>query len=743
MAGSISIALQGLNVAMQGFQTSSSNIANVNTPGYSRQQVELSSRAAPEQGVEILNVSRVADAFANQQLWSSTASFSSTDVYSFFAGQTDDLLANPNTNISAVTDQFFAALQAGVDDPASIPNRELILAQSEALALRFVEVDRQLRAQNQAVNTKLESTVNETNQMAGLVAQLNDKIRLSEARGEPANELRDHRDELILSISEKIGVSVQTGTGSSDINLSVGNGQPLVVGGKASQLSARQGDPDINDVDIFVSVSGKQISVSDQIRSGEVGGMLEYRNEVLIPSWNELGRLAVVFADSVNQQQAKGVDLDGNMAENWFRDPANIGDIRAYSSNAVKMSSTSDVVIRDSNLLKASDYVVKFGENGDFSVTREADGKLFTQDYFQPRTATLTSSYEDGTALQTTGELKLNLDGLDITIRSDSGVAFGKNDQVLVQPVRTGAELMSVELSSGRELAFASPVRAEAAEDNQGTVSIAGVSVNSRHQLIPVDMSPAAPDALVYFTGENSYSVFNAPIPPANFDLESATAFVFADGSSALGRSYSEGKDIQIDAVTVSATTLSDANASPVVDLTTNPVQLVFGKDSAGEATYSLYDIQDPANPVVLSLNNRYVEGEPIQLEGFEITTRGKPQPGDRIDFGFNTEAVSDNRNALQFSGLQQLKLVDGATYQDNFGRLVEQVGTKAQVANINLQANEAIMQSARSVRDGVSGVNLDEEAANLIKFQQQYQAASQVINTARSMFDTLLSSVG
>ena len=671
MAGSISIALQGLNVAMQGFQTSSSNIANVNTPGYSRQQVELSSRAAPEQGVEILNVSRVADAFANQQLWSSTASFSSTDIYSFFAGQTDDLLANPNTNISAVTDQFFAALQAGVDDPASIPNRELILAQSEALALRFVEVDRQLRAQNQAVNAKLESTVNETNQMAGLVAQLNDKIRLSEARGEPANELRDHRDELILSISEKIGVSVQTSTGSSDINLSVGNGQPLVVGGKASQLSARQGDPDINDVDIFVSVSGKQISVSDQIRSGEVGGMLEYRNEVLIPSWNELGRLAVVFADSVNQQQAKGVDLDGNMAENWFRDPANIGDIRAYSSNAVKMSSTSDVVIRDSNLLKASDYVVKFGENGDFSVTRETDGKLFTQDYFQPRTATLAAaSYEDGTALQTTDELKLNLDGLDITISSDSGVAFAKNDRILVQPVRTGAELMSVELSSGRELAFASPVRAQAAEDNTGTLTVGALTVTD----------------------------------PVLFG--------------------SQGEAVSM---------------SP-------PVQIVF--NSGG--SYDTFDIADPDNPkpyvfddLSSAANRLFKSGDTLNFNGFEVVIGGNPDPGDKASFKANSEAVSDNRNALKLSGLQQLKLVDGATYQDSFGRLVEQVGTKAQAASISLQANEAIMQSARSVRDGVSGVNLDEEAANLIKFQQQYQAASQVINTARSMFDTLLSSVG
>jgi flagellar hook-associated protein 1 FlgK len=97
----------------------------------------------------------------------------------------------------------------------------------------------------------------------------------------------------------------------------------------------------------------------------------------------------------------------------------------------------------------------------------------------------------------------------------------------------------------------------------------------------------------------------------------------------------------------------------------------------------------------------------------------------------------------LKLSNLQQELLVDGGSYQDNYGRLVERVGSKASVANINLAANETIMLSAQSVRSGISGVNLDEEAANLIKFQQQYQAASQVINTARNLFESLLASVG
>lgn len=674
MAGSMSIALQGLNVAMRGFETASSNIANVNTPGYSRQQVELSSRTAPEQGVQVLNVNRIADTFATQQLWSSQASLAASEQLSFFSGQVDNLLADPTSNISMVTDQFFSALQAGVDDPASVPNREVILAQSKSLASRFVEVDRQFLAQSQAADASLQSAVGGVNQMAGLVAKLNDEIRFAESRGEPANELKDHRDAMVLSISEKIGVSVQTTAGGGDINLFVGNGQPLVLGGSASTLEARQGDPDINDFDVVVKNGDRLISLGDEIRTGEIGGILEFKNEVLIPSWNELGRLAIVFSDSVNQQQTKGIDLNGNMAGNWFSDPARVGEVRAFSDNAVPMGGATGVIINDSGLLKASDYQVKFGDNGDFTVTRNSDGEVFTQKDFTERTAAEMTEYEEGTLSQSQGVLKLNLDGLEITLESSVlGQDFAKNDRILVQPVRSGAKQMEVALSSGRELAFASPVRVETAEDNTGTLAVGEVTITDPLQFgAPGAEVMMSPPVQIVFNSNGTYSVF---------DSDTHQPYPFLDGSSAEDR-----------------TLASD---------------------------------------------------DTLEFNGFKVVIRGNPVAGDKISFSANSDAVSDNRNALQLSGLQQQSLVDvgeggdNATYQVNYASLVAQVGTQTQVANINLQANETIMQSAQSIRDGISGVNLDEEAANLIKFQQQYQAASQVINTARSMFDTLLSSVG
>ncbi|WP_210395764.1 flagellar hook-associated protein FlgK [Motiliproteus sediminis] len=666
MSGSVSVALQGLLVAQQGFEVASQNIANVNTPGYSRQQVELSARSAPELGVQITSINRVVDQFAMQQYWSSTASFKTTEAFAQMTGQVDDLLANPITSISAAMGEFFSALQTGVDDPASIPGRELILSQMDALTRRFSEVDRQLRGLNTSVNTQLDSAVSELNSMATQVAELNKKIQLADSRGDAANELKDQRDELVLALSAKAGVSVQTGTGSTDINLYIGNGQPLVIGGNASQVQARQGDPDINNIEIDLVVGDKRIKISDQISSGEIGGMLRVKEEVLIPTWNELGRLAIVFADTMNEQQRKGLDLDGNLGSNLFNDPANLGEVRASSANNTDLATTSNVVIRDTTLLKASDYQVKFNKDGDFTVTRLSDGKIFNKADFATRSAAPGAPvYQDMTLDQNAsgGTLRLNIDGVDISLASASGGPFTDRDLMLVQPVRFGAEELEMQLTSGNELAFASPVRSTPAEDNVGLAKVDEVNVTDPLQFgLPGQTGSLNPPARILFT---------------------------------------------------------DAN------------------------TYSVYDMTDPNNPTVISAGNTYTDGAAITLNGYEVVLRGKAATGDKFDFTYNTDASGDNRNALQLSNLQQEKLVDGSSYQDNYGRMIERIGTKASVANIDLQATETVMRNAETVRNGISGVSLDEEAANIIKFQQQYQAAAQVINAARSLFDTLLSASG
>jgi len=135
----------------------------------------------------------------------------------------------------------------------------------------------------------------------------------------------------------------------------------------------------------------------------------------------------------------------------------------------------------------------------------------------------------------------------------------------------------------------------------------------------------------------------------------------------------------------------------------------------------------------------------------FQLSLSGRPQTGDTFSLSFNQSGVSDNRNALKLVDLQSKqtvgvsfdadgKVLAGASFTDGYGELVERVGTLTAQSRMDSEANSAILKQATDNRDSLSGVNLDEEAANLIKFEQYYNASAQIIQVARSMFDTLIS---
>jgi flagellar hook-associated protein 1 FlgK len=131
------------------------------------------------------------------------------------------------------------------------------------------------------------------------------------------------------------------------------------------------------------------------------------------------------------------------------------------------------------------------------------------------------------------------------------------------------------------------------------------------------------------------------------------------------------------------------------------------------------------------------------------FTIRGIPQEGDRFVIANNTSGIGDNRNLLEMTELQNSNTLLGsattaetATFQQVYGQLVSDVGSKTHHAEINATTSKALLERHTSSLSSINGVNLDEEAANLVRFQQAYQAAAQVINVAGTIFDTLLGAV-
>lgn len=647
------------------------NISNVNTPGYSRQVANLTTQT-DQRGVSVDSISRVADDFLTRQLWADTASFNRSDVYADMAGELDNLLASGNTSISTAMDNYFKALQNAVDDPTSLPNRELFVAESEALERRFNDLNTVVMRQNDAINSNLDTLSNQVSVLASDIANLNGKISYEISSGRDANELRDQRDNLVEDMSKLIDVSVLE-QGRDEYSVFISNGEPLVIGNKSNELVSITGDPDPTKKQLAVKVANNTVEISDRIGGGKLGGLLEYREEVLDPAINELGRIAIAFSETMNTQHKAGMDLDGNLGGLIFNDvnSASLMSSRlaANSNNASKLSS-GYVKIVDVAQLQASDYEITFNSSSTLEIERLSDGQRITLDNL---TKVNTPEELEGKsdayyADFSQGELQIVVDGIEINMDAQS--RFQARDRFLIQPVRTGAADFDTVVSDGRQLALASPIRISTSADNTGT-GVAEVKITD----------PAA----------------------STFQSQAETM-------------------------------------KP-------PVEIVF--NNATPSTYTVYDITDPNAPVPHELTGQgplvdqvYTPGQAIALDGYEITITNQPKAGDKFTFDYNKGGVSDNRNALLLSNLQLKDVLEGGSYQDIYGSLIERVGSKTSVAAINRTASEAVLTSTQDSKASLVGVNLDEEAAKLIQFQQAYQASAQLISTSQTLFDTLLNSV-
>lgn len=682
----LNLGNQALRSNQAALSTVGQNISNVNTPGYSRQIANFST--LPDQtGVQVDSIDRITNKFLTQQLWSDLSSYNQTSTYANMSGELDNLLATETTSVSNALDQYFSAVQNVVDDPVSIPNRELFVAQSDALVKRFNDLDAHINRQSTTINSVIDDLASQINSLATSIAETNTSIRIATSSGNSANELKDQREELTNQLSELVGIKViEQG---EQFSVFIGNGQPLVVGVAASQMQSVQGDPDSSQNELAIVVSGSKVTVSDELSGGRIGGLLQYREEALNDARDELGRIAIGFSESMNELHRAGMDLDNQLGADIFSDvnssALQSSRLTAKSDNQSKFSGGSGVEIQDISKLQASDYELTYDSDNSITLVRNSDGKQIRVNQMvevtpdDPLLTTADPGYKQAAiaAVDEEGEfflgsdgktLSFQVDGVKVTLNTDT--RFAKGDTYLIQPVRTGAEDLSLQLKDARKLALASPVRITADSDNKGS-GVATVAVTDPEKLRLSGSSELTPPVSI---------VFNAPAPP------------------------------------------SVADPTP-------------------KMTYTVYDVSDQSNPQALS-TSEYGQGATIALNGYSVEIGSEPQAGDRFSFSFNHNGVSDNRNALGLSNLQQESSLNGGNYQDLYSSLVERVGTRTATSRITVEANKAVLDSTSSAKSSVSGVNLDEEAAKLVQFQQAYQASAQLIKTSQTLFDTLLSSI-
>jgi flagellar hook-associated protein 1 FlgK len=625
------IGLTGLLTFQQSLATTSHNISNANTPGYSRQRTELDAIDGQRfgngffgRGVGVSGVTQIANRFADIQLREATTDAGRAETYEELTQRLDNLLAAQNSGLAPSLTGLFDSLQAMSADPTSTAARELVLNSADSLIGRFQFLDSEIDRLYGEANDKLRVMVADVNALAEDIASLNDDIvvAIGLSGGEPPNDLLDQRRERIKQLAEL--VSVQTlEQENGAINIFVGNGQPLVVDTDARPLTTVSDPLDPTLLQVGRDNGGGTVAVlSNQITGGELGGLLDFRRDVLPGVRNELGRVATVMADAVNAQHRRGMDVDGNLGGDFFVVPSPATFADSFNTGAASITAT----ITDYAQLEASDYRLDY-DGANFTMTRLTDGAAITA-----------------------AAGPLVMDGISVAIAG----AAAAGDTFLVRAVGRGAELIAMQISDPDRIAAAGAVAGAASLSNLG--------------------------------------------------------------------------DAQID----QPETLDPGNAALLAD-----IDIVFNEPPTS------FDIVDVATSTVLSAAVPYVANATIAVNGWSTSISGDPVGGDSFRIEANTGGVGDNRNALAMVSLQTATLLDGrSTLQEGYSTLVARVGIVARQAGFNADAQVRLREDAQDRRDRISGVNLDEEAVDLTRYQRAYQAMAQTIDTSNQIFNTLIAAI-
>lgn len=384
-SGIFGVSLLGLYAAQSAIRTTEHNIANANTPGYHRQQVNFTTPAPTYtttgffgNGVNVSSVTRVFNQFLDNELLLSQGQLARYQAYAAYAGQIDITLGDQDSGLSSALSSFFGAVNEVANDPTSLAAREAMLSTGRNLAGRLNNLAKVLDDTRKTINQEIGSIASQVNSYARQIAVLNDKIASTEAlNGQPANDLRDQREQLAAEINKLINVSVITQSDGS-YNLYVGSGQPLVVGVTANPLSAVSDPVDPLQQVLAVSIGGTAIQLDTAlVTGGRIGGLLALRDDILVPAQQDLGRIGVSLAQSFNAQHALGFDLNGAAGGDFFASAASlIRQPSAYTSNSGDEVLTATLV--DSNLLTSSEYDLIYNGAGSYTLVRLSDGASTT-----------------------------------------------------------------------------------------------------------------------------------------------------------------------------------------------------------------------------------------------------------------------------------------------------------------------------------------------------------------------------
>lgn len=685
----------GVLTQQQLLGTTSNNISNVSTNGYIRKET-LVYTSAVDWGIGSTVTRRLYDQYAQREMFRDQGNVGFYDAYSTGLSTVDKLLSGEDTSISSAMSSLFASMHTAVQNTPSAASRQELLTQFETLVDRYHTLNYNIQNELNDINSKAEDAVVTINDLVESFYNVNQKVRnLSDKslNSESGLALLDERDRLIGELSNYVDLSVTTEEDGS-YTLYLGNGQLLASGDTYAVLDihADEFDPTRREVSIIFQTPAKQeIKMDHGSWGGKLGGYLSASDEMR-QAMRDLGQTALAFADAMNEQNKGGITLENKAG----KDLITIPEVKA-SSNKVEFGMT--VVFNDGegSDIRNCDYEVSFNDGGELEIyTIDGDGNRTKLDT------------DDINVNLTGNETEIRLEGHGITLKFDHTVdemRADTGDKLIfkAQPTLNAGYNIKLNITKPEDFAFSSAVR----------VHTNGHAGNAVAELVGVYGS----DTVANSTEFGIYV-------DANGDAQ------FTDNAPNYVRFETSDANPQGEYVIYHAASF-DADGNPV-----NPVRL--GSAPAECNGQSIFAHATWDHPTVT------FEGD---FPNYDVNFTGTVQNGSSFYLELNTDGYNDNSNGNLLAQLQQENLVFSTetvrtTFTEAYADLTSAVGSTVMSATTDLKAAHAKFEQSQNLFSSAAGVNLDEEAANLIRFQQSYSACARIISASQTVFNSLLSSL-
>jgi flagellar hook-associated protein 1 len=341
---SLSIAVGALAAEQGALNVTSNNIANVNTPGYSRQVAVLNEAPSIQDagtsfggGVTLEQFQSVRDELLQLRIYEETQQQGNSQTQLNTLTQIEGLFSDPTQGVGGALSTFFSGLSQLSTNPTDANARQAVLTSANNLANSFHQAVSSLNSIGTGLDQAVPQTVGQINRLTSQIATLNGQVSQMQGLGKDPGTTQDQRDELIRQLSSLVNISVtQTEHG---LTLTTANGVPLVVASKSYALQANANNSVLEHV---YSAQGQDIT--SQITGGQLGGTLQIRDQVIPQVQAQLDTLASQFATSFNTQHRAGFDTAGNPGQNFFTPPA----------STTGAAGSFSVAITDPSLIAAS-----------------------------------------------------------------------------------------------------------------------------------------------------------------------------------------------------------------------------------------------------------------------------------------------------------------------------------------------------------------------------------------------------